>query len=774
MQMQYRSARNASRLRGSPAVVCGALALLIGCGDNHRATPDGGQEPPPDAPPDGGEQVCSLEPASSTLTGSWDPRFTVAGFAGPDGHAPTMYDFARDTDGSIVAAGEFRYLGGARVEPLLRLRNGAWEPARSKWELTPPGSGFSSVAIAPDGTLALATYDDFGPRAGEIWVDDGTGLKVVGTFEGLIRRLRWFDGKLWAAGWDAIKQGDDVIQGLAVWNGTSWSAPPGGGIDQFAFELVEDNGELLVGGDFTTIGGLSSRGAAAFNGTTWRALDFPVGAVYAFARGADNELYAGGAFADLGNGAGGIARWTGTAWVQAAGGVTNRRFPGVVTDLTLHDGSLYVSGCFHTVGGADENDGAIVAQDLARYDGSWHALDDGTGGVNSPWVEELACGDEGPDSVWHVSKQVLFSADNQLLIGGSFPGLSGVQSQAIASYTGTAFAPQGPPGLGLGGSFDKVAVSSETCEVWGAGVISHVAGAPSQARVLHLVGDKWQSIHDDIPRDAYCPAFDVSPTGEVALGCMVFPLDGDAVGRIYHVVGDALVQLGADQPLIQALDYGPDGTLWIGGGGEKGFLAKYDGTAFVTVSDAFDAPVSQIEAIAANDVVVGGSFLNVGEVGATRIARWNGTAWKALAAGLPGMATALGHFGDTIYASNYDEGNGAYVLGAWNGSKWTELATRASGITPSEFFNLNAIRAIDGAVIAAGAIEMDNHGGRGVVVYDTKTKKFSSLGGGANAVLVTGVAISNDSVWVAGAIADAGQGDARVPTVGVARYRLAK
>jgi len=163
-----------------------ALAIMA-CGDNLGLSPDGGDpppdggSPPPDGapPPDGGSQVCRLDLAAAALTGSWDPRFTIPGLLGPDGHAPTLYDFARDVDGSIVATGQFHYLGDRRVEPLIRLRDGVWQPARTSWELTPPGSGFSAIAIDGAGTLALATYDDFGPRAGQLWLDDGSGLRVM-------------------------------------------------------------------------------------------------------------------------------------------------------------------------------------------------------------------------------------------------------------------------------------------------------------------------------------------------------------------------------------------------------------------------------------------------------------------------------------------------------------------------------------------------------------------------------------------------------------------
>jgi len=91
--------------------------------------------------------------------------------------------------------------------------------------------------------------------------------------------------------------GTEVIQGLAVWDGSAWSAPPGGPVDGFAYELVDDADRLLVGGGFSQIGGIATSAVAAFDGTTWTALDFPDVAVYALARGPDDELYAGGSMA---------------------------------------------------------------------------------------------------------------------------------------------------------------------------------------------------------------------------------------------------------------------------------------------------------------------------------------------------------------------------------------------------------------------------------------------------------------------------------------------
>jgi hypothetical protein len=764
------------------------LALtLSACGFGGKQGPDAGPGldagPPPDGDPgldagdagpapDGGAQACRLD-LDASLAGTWDPRFTIAGFTGPDGHAPTVYDFARDVDGSIVAAGEFGYVGRARVEPLMRLRDGAWQPARTTWELTPPGSGFSAVAIASDGKLALATYDDFGPRAGEIWLDDGSGLRVIGTFEGLVRRLHWYRGKLWVAGWHQVRQeGKTVIQGLAVWDGTGWSPPPGGAPDGFAFELVEDGDDLLVGGAFTRLGGITARSVAAFNGTTWRALSFGDVSVYALARAPDGELYAGGAFGDLGAGAGGLARWTGRAWVKAAGGVANRAFPGVVTDLTSHAGGLYVAGCFHTVGGAEGTTKAVITRDVARLDSSWHALDDDTRGALAPWLEPLQCGDEGPSSVWNVSKQAMFSAGDQLLLGGSFPGVAGELSQAVIAHAGETWRPQGPTGLGLGGAIDRIGIAAATCEVWGTGQLSHVAGVPTRARVVRFTGTAWEPITDDIPVDASCLGFAVSATGEVALGCTVFSQDDDAVGRIYRVAGDHLVQVGGDQPPVQAVAYDANNRLWIAGGGTTGFLARLDGAAFTTIEDGFDAPVLQLDIAGTSDVIAAGTFTKVGALDASRIARWDGTTWRPLGAGLPGMVTAIARHGTRVYASTFEEGNGAFLLGEYDGTTWKELATPASGLTPVSFFNFNAIQVIDGAVIAVGSAVLDDRSGRGALVY--RDGRFTALGGGVHAIGLSGLAVSHEAIWVAGIIAEAGAAGSTTSTVGIARYVITR
>jgi hypothetical protein len=721
----------------------------------------------------GGPSSCGGGLSTVDLTGgSWDGQFTVAGFSSRYGIAPAVYDFARDTDGSLVVAGRFDAFAGTAVPPLMRWKDGAWQPALESSALPAADDGFSALAISAAGDLALATNDSFGERTGEIWVDDGNGVQTIGAFDGQVRSLAYFAGKLWVAGLFALDHGTTTIENLAVWDGTTWSASPGGAIDGVAFELHVSGTELWIAGAFTEVGGVAAENVARYDGTSFSAYDFPGAlAIYAIAKTDGGALYAGGAFGEF-TAPAGLARWSGTEWQVAGGGLAQFQTRGVVTDLVAHGEVVDATGCFNTAGGFDGSPGAIGSRSLARWDGAaWHSLDDGTQGVVTPWFQPMVCGDEALTAIWDVSHQRLAHEDAKLWAGGMFAGVDGVLSQALAAHDGSGWIAQGASGLGIGGSLDRVAAGGEACAVYGVGTFTHVAGVPAVGRVVRFDGASWKNFSDTLPYDAWCPDIDVSATGEVAVGCMVFPPTGDAEGKILRVDGDAMAEVPAPGlGPIAALEWSPSGTLWLGGSGIGGFLAKLEGSELTTVETGFDGGVALIDVAANDDIVVAGAFTTIGGVAANRVARWDGAAWSALGDGPPGQVLALARDGDATYVSTYDEGNGALLLGVFDGTSWTELATASAGLTPRPEFSFNALRPIEGGVLAAGTAELDDGSGRGLILFDGDG--FSAPGGGLSAIGVSDVALTADSAWIAGSITAAGPDDSAVSSVGVARYSL--
>jgi len=148
-------------------------------------------------------------------------------------------------------------------------------------------------------------------------------------------------------------------------------------------------------------------------------------------------------------------------------------------------------------------------------------------------------------------------------------------------------------------------------------------------------------------------------------------------------------------------------------------------------------------------------------------------AWSGLGAGVPGQVVSLAQAGGTVYASTYDEGEGAYLLGAFDGTAWRELASPAANLTPQPYFTFDRIVPIADAILLVGTAELDDGAGRGALMY--RDGRFTAIAGGVRGMYVSGLALAGDALWFAGAIAEAGSpATSLTPTVGVARLVLAR
>ncbi|MCP4663776.1 MAG: hypothetical protein GY856_50980, partial [bacterium] len=278
------------------------------------------------------------------------------------------------------------------------------------------GCGWASgffVADLDDMVTAFAVYDDgsgaalyaggYFITAGGVVVNhiakwDGTawsalsGPSGIGTDGGVSALAVYDDGSgaaLYAGGYFTTA-GGVVVTHIAKWDGTAWSdGPSGTGTDHTVLTFaVYDDGSgdaLYIGGAFTTGGGVWMSSIAKWDGITWSTLSRPSGrgvsALAVYDDGSGAALYAGGYNI--------IAKWDGTVWSDLSG--LSGTGP-VLTFAVYDDGSgeaLYAAGEFTTAG-------EVVVNHIAKWDGAaWSALSEPSGfGTDDYSINALAVYDD--------------------------------------------------------------------------------------------------------------------------------------------------------------------------------------------------------------------------------------------------------------------------------------------------------------------------------------------------------------------------------------------
>lgn len=259
------------------------------------------------------------------------------------------------------------------------------------------------------------------------------------------------DGLMYAGGW-FTEAGGEPAEGVATYDGTSWSPLPSGPgfeIDSFA----TDGTNVYAGGAWYDFGdGDSSLGGVAmWDGTDWTDLtgDLPDGtwiSALAIARG---DLYAFGfTYLDPDNPSTRVclaAEFTGTndapVWTSIGDVTSSDCMINDATVVDAPDDDIYVVGDFADVNGDPYNG-------VARYitlDGTWEPLADG-----------LDFGD-GAGSPYAVSQGPGGDADWSIVVAGQFwlAPEDGGDDVAFAEWDGTAWTPM----LGFDG-FDGITGTS--------------------------------------------------------------------------------------------------------------------------------------------------------------------------------------------------------------------------------------------------------------------------------------------------------------------------
>lgn len=256
--------------------------------------------------------------------------------------------------------------------------------------------------------------------------------------------------------------------GVGSYNGTTWSSLATGIVASgscgtyngrpSAHSLTGSASDLYVGGEFTSINGVSASLVARRTGGTWSALGS--GLCYGDTGGDYHDinvfldgssLYAFGTFRQA-NGStdwvNGIAKWDGTTWSALGGGMSASSYPkyGEAMAKDTVNNVLYVGGHFDAVNasiGADGAPSGAVADTagIACWNGTtWSSIGAG-----------LSTSD-------HVNAMTYDSG--VLYVGGDFTTIGGVASQFVAKFT-----PSGP----CAGTWSAVGVGGLASSVIGSG-----------------------------------------------------------------------------------------------------------------------------------------------------------------------------------------------------------------------------------------------------------------------------------------------------------------
>lgn len=534
--------------------------------------------------------------------------------------------------------------------------------AQMSWDPDGPGPAAPLLVVGGKFSIAgavhasnLATYD---PVAG-VWAPLGGG--VDGGFSGEVYALAALSNGDLVVGGSFTTAGGVAVSNIARWNGSAW-APLGAGTDQRVLALcTAPNGDLLAGGDFTSAGGIAATNVARWNGNAWSAVgpSGPGGSVRALTMLPNGNLVAGGNFTSPA-----VVQWNGAAW-QSLG--ANQPLPGDVnTLLTLANGQLLAAG------GA----GMGVAQ-VQRWDGSaWSRVGMlGTIAAGFYALAELPNGD--------------------IVAAGGFTDLPGVGVPCVYRWNGTTWSAVGgaftPP-------FDTVRVTS-LCVLpngeFTAGGRFSAANSTTANGIARWNGTAWAPLGAPTGLDFFVSAVAAEPNGDLAVAGLFHRAGGAAVNRLARWSNGAWSPLGAGMVGGGALTVLRNGDLVAAGPDASGTgtpvvqVARWNGVAWTQLGTGVSgsvgpgACVRSIVELANGDIVVGGQFVGAGGVLVSNMARWNGTAWSRFGGIFDGEVEALAVLPDgSIVAGGYFSRIGGVIaadIARWDGAGWSALGTGMSG-----------------------------------------------------------------------------------------------
>ncbi len=608
------------------------------------------------------------------------PRFVPLSVPGDESWSSNfMLGGADDGVFTIAISGTNVYAGG-----WFRLAGGVIANHVAKWD----GSSWSALGNGLDGNVNALAVDG----SGNVYA--GGAFSVVCTNA-------------------ACLGGSPVVNHVAKWNGSSWSALSFGLQSTVNALAVDGSGNLYAGGEFLkycvtlacNAGDVTVHFIAKWNGFSWSAVNFGVSSpVNALAVDGSNNVYAGGDFTYVCGTAlcssgnitvNNIAKWNviGNSWSALDNGLN-----AYVNELAVDSGNnVYAGGVFMTAcGNSLCNSGNITVHNIAKWNGStWSALNFG---VNS-YVYALAV--DGSNNLY---------AGGFYQVCGNLDCNSGnVNANYIAKWNGSAWS---VVGNGVNNSLNALAADGSG-NVYAGGFHTFASGVRAN-RIAKWNSSSWSALGDGNGVNDTVRALAVSGSNLYAGGAFAFasgayftnraarwdgsgwwPLGNGVSGTVYSLVVDGSNNVYAGGAFTVACG----DVVCSSGNITVNNIGKWNGLNWSALSNGVNGNVLALVVDGSNNLYVGGEFTRVCgnlacSTGTTvnRIAKWDGISWSpSLSYGVNSLVRAL-----AVDGSNNLYAGGAFVdacgdlsctslgttmnyIAKWNGSSWSPLNNGVSG-----------------------------------------------------------------------------------------------
>jgi hypothetical protein len=182
-------------------------------------------------------------------------------------------------------------------------------------------------------------------------------------------------------------------------------------------------------------------------------------------------------------------------------------------------------------------------------------------------------------------------------------------------------------------------------------------------------------------------------------------------GAAWNSVNGQLDQFDDSIWALKVFNDGSGNALYVGGnyqdigGTTYDFIARWNGSTYTEVGGTIAGPVALIVLsleVFNGELYAGGRFTSIAGIPATHIARWNGTQWQAVGGGITGtqvlcMKVFNDGTGDALYvAGGFTAAGGvpATRIAKWNGTTWSALGAGLSS-------NVNGLEVFDDGTGAA-------------------------------------------------------------------------